>query len=101
MGLSAELRVETSGIPPVGYQWRKDGASISGANGPVYAFPNVQSSDAGTYSVIITNLSGVIASSNAVLAVLPIVTTQQPEDARQHSSGRFKQCGGDRLRVSA
>ena len=79
IGEGVSFSVTVSGIPP-SYQWLKDGTNISGATSSVYNISNVQSNDAGSYSVIITNVSGSVTSSNAVLTVVPILITQQPQN---------------------
>jgi uncharacterized repeat protein (TIGR03806 family) len=70
---------------PLYYQWQKNGVNISGATDSVYAVTNAQATDAGSYSVIVTNLAGSIVSSNAALTIndLPLIIppsiTAQPE----------------------
>jgi poly(3-hydroxybutyrate) depolymerase len=51
------------------YQWRLNGTNIAGATAAWLDLPNVQGSDAGAYSVCITNQFGAVTSSNALLAV--------------------------------
>lgn len=51
------------------FQWRRNGAPIPGATGPSLALPEVQQSQAGSYSVIITNTGGSVTSNNANLVV--------------------------------
>lgn len=52
------------------YQWRFNGVNIAGATSSVYSRTNVQYTDAGKYSVAITNGVGFAISSNATLTVL-------------------------------
>ena len=42
---------------------------MAGATGDNYTRTNVQTTDAGNYSVMITNLAGAVTSSAALLAV--------------------------------
>ena len=60
------------------YQWRLEGTNISGATGTSYTRNNVQPSDAGNYSVFITNAAGTATSANALLTVagIPIISAQ-------------------------
>lgn len=55
------------------YQWSKDGVAITGAGSSSYTIRSVASTDAGTYSVVVTNtVDGVTyaaTSSNATLTV--------------------------------
>ncbi|MCI0745157.1 MAG: immunoglobulin domain-containing protein [Verrucomicrobia subdivision 3 bacterium] len=53
-----------------GYQWHKNGAPIANANNSTYALANVQASDAGNYSVLVTNQFGSVMSDSAALTVL-------------------------------
>jgi alpha-tubulin suppressor-like RCC1 family protein len=56
----------------VAYQWRKDGAPITGQIGPTLTLPAIRPADAGTYDVIATNSSGSATSNGATLTVTPI-----------------------------
>ena len=60
--------------PSPRYQWRWNGTNIAGATAVSLALDNVQGSNAGAYSVRITNQFGAITSSNALLTVnrLPV-----------------------------
>ena len=42
----------------LGYQWRKNGTSISGATNPVLTINPVSTSDAGSYDCVVTNVRG-------------------------------------------
>jgi trimeric autotransporter adhesin len=52
-----------------GYEWRKNGAAIANATNSFYSIASVQSSDAATYSVRVTNRFGSTLSDNATLTV--------------------------------
>jgi hypothetical protein len=51
------------------YRWRFNGANLAGANGATLSLFNVQSPQAGAYSVVITNQGGAVTSSVANLTV--------------------------------
>jgi uncharacterized delta-60 repeat protein len=74
-GDTAQLSVDAAGTPPLGYQWSKDGVSlsdggrISGAQTPTFTLSNVVGADAGGYSVTVSNMSGTVFSSTAQLFV--------------------------------
>ncbi len=70
VGATANFTITASGTAPLSYQWQFNGAPIGGATSSNYALPNLQTSNAGTYSVVVTNTAGTITSSNAVLTVL-------------------------------
>ena len=75
-GSSVTLDVIASGTAPRAYQW--SGSSIiSGATNSSYTLSAVRTSDAGNYTVIITNLYGSVTSGVVVLTVnkaTPIVS---------------------------
>jgi len=80
-GGSVTFSVVASGTAPLTYQWRFNGANISGATSPSYTINNCQAANAGTYSVIVSNSAGTATSANATLtvnavAVAPAITTQ-------------------------
>src|SRR5438132_2038713 len=75
VGSNVTFSVSDSGSPPLSYQWRRDGAdltdggNISGAMLATLSLTNVQSSDAGSYQVVITNTIGAVTSAVATLTV--------------------------------
>lgn len=79
-GATVAFSVTSSGTPPLAYQWRLNGTNLAGATASSCLLINVQSQDAGSYSVVITNLLGAATSSNAVLTVnAPPLITAQPQ----------------------
>ena len=79
-GANVTFTVAATGTAPLSYQWRKNGTSISGATGTSYSLSNVQSSNAATYTVLVSNVAGSATSSNATLAVnVPPGITTQPQ----------------------
>ena len=77
-GASASFSVTATGAAPLAYQWRDNGASISGATNSSYSLSAARTSDAGSYTVVITNAYGSITSSISALTVnkaTPSVTT--------------------------
>lgn len=79
----AYFQVNVSGTTPFGWQWFKDGVPIPSGS-PLfpfrfeYQFGSAQLTNAGTYSVVVTNAGGSATSSNAVLTVLPVAFVAQP-----------------------
>ncbi len=61
--------VTASGTAALTYQWNKDGTAITGATTSNYGIPLAQTSDAGNYTVTITNSAGSVTSSPATLIV--------------------------------
>jgi pectinesterase len=68
-GRTAELTVTAAAIPDAAYQWIKDGAPMAGATGKALGFAAVRASDAGAYTVTVTNASGTTTSRAATLTV--------------------------------
>jgi len=69
-GANVRLSVSATGEDPLGYNWRFNGVNLSGATNASLLLTNVQSGDAGDYSVIITNRVGTTVSPEARLAVV-------------------------------
>jgi len=81
VGSTASFTVAATGTPGPTYQWRKGATAITGATAATLTLTNVQSTDAGTYSVVVTNSAGSVTSANATLTVnpaiaAPTITTQ-------------------------
>jgi Immunoglobulin I-set domain len=66
---AVELVVEAAGAEPLAYQWLKNGTPVPGATAAVYTFQTIDISDAGSYSVAITNSQGTVTSSLALVTV--------------------------------
>jgi hypothetical protein len=78
-GSPAGFSVTATGSAPIAYQWRKNGLNIAGATAATYSIGSVIMLDAGTYSVVVSNGCGPVASANASLSVLvPVAITSHP-----------------------
>jgi hypothetical protein len=73
-GQDAGFSVGAVGPPPLSYQWYFGSTSITGATNSSLIVVSATSA-AGAYSVRISNANGSVASSNAVLTVLPATLT--------------------------
>jgi hypothetical protein len=67
------LSVKAKG-PNLAYQWYKGATALTGKTDSTLSFASLTASDAGTYSVTITNVAGVVPSAPAVI----VVTNQVP-----------------------
>jgi hypothetical protein len=83
-GSNASFNVVAAGSVPLSYQWRLNGTNIPVATNPTatnatLVLSNVQATQAGSYSVAVTNLLGRAISSDALLTILfPPTMTLQP-----------------------
>ena len=69
-GASAAFSISAVGTS-FKYQWKKNGMAISGATGSTYTIPSAQTSDAGSYTVTVSNAAGGVTSNAAALTVSP------------------------------
>jgi hypothetical protein len=83
-GTTASFSVVAGGTS-ISYQWFKngtnrltDGGNVSGSTNATLTLTNVLGADGGIYSVLITNVGGTLASSNALLAVIDPIITSEP-----------------------
>ncbi len=74
---SVAFSVAATGTAPLSYQWQFNGASIGAATTSSYSWMNVQPTDAGSYTVVITNYGGSVLSAPAILSVRPILAIAQ------------------------
>ncbi len=69
VGSGVSLSASVSGTLPLVFQWFKNAQAIAGATNLTHAIPAVQTNDAGTYSLQVSNAAGV-RSEQTVLTVL-------------------------------
>jgi hypothetical protein len=93
-GTTATFTVAVSGTAPFSYRWRKsasdltDGGKVSGATAATLTLSSILRTDAGSYSVMVTNAAGSATSSNAVLTVVPMLYFDtSPAGLKQTTSG--------------
>jgi hypothetical protein len=72
-GTPVTFTVAANGTPNLAYQWSFNQNAIAGATGSSFSIAAPVSTQNGAYSVMITNAYGSIVSSNALLAVVPII----------------------------
>jgi hypothetical protein len=77
-GLSYVFEAQASGTVPMSYQWQFNGTNLPNARASALLLTNIQFSAQGVYSVVASNASGAVTSSNAPLAVVPLIITSQP-----------------------
>ena len=69
VGGSVTFSVAASGTAPLAFQWKLGGANISGATSSSLTLTNVQSANAGSYTVTVSNSIGSATSNAATLTV--------------------------------
>jgi hypothetical protein len=75
-GASVQFTVGVSGTAPFQYQWRRSGTNVlddervSGATSPTLTIGKIYATDAGSYSVVISNAWGSVTSTPANLIVI-------------------------------
>jgi uncharacterized repeat protein (TIGR01451 family) len=79
VGSTVSFQIMAGGSTPLSYQWWFNGTNAVGSNTNVFTMSNVQTAQAGNYTVLVTNATGSVTSSVASLAVgtAPAIT-QQP-----------------------
>ncbi len=82
VGNSVSFSVAATGSGTLAYQWYDNGVAISGATAATYTIAAVALTDAGSYTVTVSNDAGAVTSSAATLTVTspagstPTITTQ-------------------------
>jgi alpha-tubulin suppressor-like RCC1 family protein len=77
---SVVFSVTASGIGPLTYQWRKNGATLEGATSDTLILDALSLTDAGNYDVLVSNHAGTTPSAVATLEINPhpIITNLSP-----------------------
>jgi len=79
-GAPVSFWIGATGTAPLIYQWRKDGTNIAGATGATNTIAAAQSTSAGNYTVVVTNVAGSITSAVATLTVnIPPAIDTEPQ----------------------
>ncbi|MCX8157120.1 MAG: immunoglobulin domain-containing protein [Verrucomicrobiae bacterium] len=80
VGGSATFNVGVCGLPPFYYQWQFNGTNIPNATNSFHTVANAQLTQAGLYSVLVSNAAGTVASLPAQLYVqTPPGIAQNPQ----------------------
>ncbi len=89
-GSSVAFSVVATGTEPISYQWLFNSNTIAGATNSTLNLSNVISTQAGTYTVSVTNIAGSTTSNGATLTV----NTPAPPPPPPPSSGGGRGGGG-------
>jgi hypothetical protein len=74
-GQNATVSVVASGTPPLTYQWQKNGTNIVGATNATYTIYDAQTTDAGNYTVVVSNYAGIVTTTDGLFTVNPFQIT--------------------------
>ncbi|MDX2187602.1 MAG: immunoglobulin domain-containing protein [Opitutaceae bacterium] len=83
-GSSLTLSVNATGSGTLSYQWKKNGANITGATSASLSLTGITTANGGTYSVVVTNSVGSVTSNAATVTVTTL--TVAPSISSQPSS---------------
>jgi hypothetical protein len=75
-GNTTTLSVTAAGAGPFTYQWQLNGTPIAGATGSSLTLNGLQLTNAGLYTVVVSNSGGSVTSQAAVVNVLPRLVEQ-------------------------
>ncbi len=95
-GSFASFSLSVSGTSPFTYQWKR-GGTVVGTDSS-YSISSASASDAGDYTVTITNAYGTVTSETFTITILPAAAITVPIIVAQPSGGTLRQ--GDNLGVS-
>ena len=78
-GSNATFNVTAVGTTNFGYQWKFNGVNIPNATGSSYTVPNAANANAGSYTVVVSNIVATLTSAppaTLTLATNPVITGQ-------------------------
>jgi ABC-type transporter MlaC component len=78
-GTNVTLAVSASGGTPINYAWQFDGVFLDGATNSTLVITNMQASDTGTYTVVVSNLVSVVTAQAVVSFDNPVFISSPPQ----------------------
>ena len=89
-GNSVTFTVAAAGSTPLAYHWYfNTNTPVTGATNATLVLNNIQTTNAGLYSVVVSNLVGSVVSSNAALTVSSAVPSRPQLSSPGFSNGQF------------
>ena len=70
VGKTITIAYVANGSQPFTQQWQKAGVAIPGATAPTYVIQAAKLTDAGVYTVVVSNAAGSTTSDNATISFL-------------------------------
>jgi len=87
---NASFSVVANGSAPFSYQWSFNGTAMSSDTNAILTLTNAQTTQAGSYTVVVMNPAGSVTSQVAVLTVyIPHVITAQPQSQAEYRRSRL------------
>ena len=83
-GMPVTFSVSASGSPPLFYQWRMNGTNLAHATNDTLVISNVQASQVGGYTVVVTNHYGSTTSDVVMLTLTAPVILLHPQSLVRH-----------------
>src|SRR5262249_31234346 len=74
LGANLSFRITATGTPPLSFQWLWNNTAMPTATNSILALSNVTAMAAGAYRAVLSNDSGAVTSTVAVLTVDPTFT---------------------------
>ena len=71
VGDTMNLTADIGGTPPLAYQWYNGSGAIIGATNKAYVKANAQTTDNGTYYLVVTNNFGTVTTASATVTLTP------------------------------
>jgi hypothetical protein len=91
---SVALSFYAIGVPPLSYQWRKNGTPVSGATNTSFSVASVTSlTNGGNYDVVVTNLYGAATSAVATVTVDSLTKTSASQIVFDSNPANFQKDG--------
>ncbi|MDB6121748.1 MAG: hypothetical protein JWQ71_741 [Pedosphaera sp.] len=88
VGSNVIFSVTATGTAPLSYQWQFGGTNVATGTDSSLVLSGITFEQAGTYSVVVSNVAGITTSSNAVLAVY--LTPASTLGAGGFANGQFQ-----------
>ena len=92
------FNVRSAGALPLSYQWRKNGATISGATDRTFVIASSVTGDSGAYDVVISNGEGSVTNGPIAVtvnpALPPTITTNPPAITTRFQYGQINLVAG-------
>lgn len=89
VGSQVTLSVRATGSNPLAYQWFKGGSAFAGATSASLLIASVQSADAASYYVVVTNAAGSVTSATATITLItpPVISASPVSQTVVHGAG--------------